>query len=276
MNTDWTKHTHFASLDWAKDHHDVCVVDRNGVIVAEFRFDHTAEGWTTFTQRMKPYEGAPITLETSSGPAVDQLLQRGWALYPVASIAAARYRDRKAPSGTKTDRYDAWSLADALRTDGHAWRALRPQDEATAILRALCRDEIALIEQRTALCNQLQAALREYYPAALEAFDDWTHPTTWEFLLAFPTAEKLESAGKKKWQKFLHTHKLWRPQTVEKRLMIFAQATALKAGPAVSASKSLLAVSLVQGAQNPASTTQSLSRTNREGVPSASRPRHFW
>jgi transposase len=81
---------------------------------------------------------------------------------------AALYRQRKTPSGTKTDRHDTWAMADALRTDGHAWRPLRPQDEATATLRALCRDEIALIEQRTALVNQLQAALREYYPAAQE------------------------------------------------------------------------------------------------------------
>jgi hypothetical protein len=43
----------------------------------------------------------------------------------------------------------------------------------------LCRDEIGLIEQRTALVNQLQAALHEYYPTALKAFDDWTSPSAW-------------------------------------------------------------------------------------------------
>jgi hypothetical protein len=99
-------------------------------------------------------------------------------------------------------------LADALRTDGHAWR-VRPQDEATAILRALCRDEIALIEQRTALVNQLQAALREYYPVALELFADWTAPHAWALVLQFPTPGQLQAAGKRKWEKFLHTQRLW-------------------------------------------------------------------
>jgi transposase len=164
----------------------------------------------------------------------------------VAPPASNRYRDRKAPSGTKTDRHETWALADALRTDGHAWRALRPQDEATATLRALCRDEITLIEQRTALVNQLRAALREYYPAALAAFADWTVPSTWAFLLAFPTPAGLQAAGKRKREKFLHTHKLWRPQTVEKRLAIFAAAAALPASPAVTRAKSLLAVSLAK------------------------------
>src|SRR6185436_6085297 len=118
-------------------------------------------------------------LETSSGPAVDQLLQRGWQLYPINPKAAQRYRERKAPSGTKSDRHDTWSMADALRTDGHGWRPLLPQDEATTTLRTLCRDEIGLIEQRTGLVNQLIAALRQYYPAALEAFEDWTQPYAW-------------------------------------------------------------------------------------------------
>lgn len=246
MNTDWTQHTHFAALDWASDHHDVIVLDRLGGVAAEFRFAHSSAGWAEFTQKMQPFTGCPLTLETSSGPAVDQLLQRGWSLYPVAPPAAARYRERKAPSGTKTDRHDTWSLADALRTDGHAWRPLRPQDEATATLRALCRDEIALIEQRTLLLNQLQAALKEYFPAALQAFNDWTAPHTWAFLLAFPTPVQLRQAGKRKWEKFLHTHKLWRPQTVPRRLELFASADALAISPAVTKAKTLLAVSLVR------------------------------
>jgi hypothetical protein len=70
-------------------------------------------------------------------------------------------------------------------------------------LRLLCRDEVALIEERTALINQLQSALREYYPAALEAFEDWTLPSAWAFLEAFPTPQALASAGKRKWEKFL-------------------------------------------------------------------------
>lgn len=246
MNTNWTNHSHFAALDWASDHHDVVVVASTGALVAEFRFAHTATGWAEFTAKMKPFVGAPLALETSSGPAVDQLLQRGWTLYPINPKAAERYRERKAPSGTKTDRLDAWSLADALRTDGHAWRVLLAQDEATATLRALCRDEMSLIEQRTALVNQLIAALREYYPAALEAFDDWTAPHAWALIQKFPTPLALQNAGKRPWEKFLHTHRLWRPDTASERLALFACANALPASAAIVTAKSLLATSLVK------------------------------
>jgi hypothetical protein len=152
MNTNWNQHSHFAALDWASDHHDVAVVDRLGTIVAEFRFAHSALGWAEFEEKMKPCAGCPMALETSSGPAVDQLLQRGWNVYPVNPKAAQRYRERKAPSGDKADRSDAWSLADALRTDGHAWRKLIPQDEATAMLRAFwlpgLRDRLSMTRSR--------------------------------------------------------------------------------------------------------------------------------
>lgn len=246
MNANWNQHTYFAALDWASDHHDVVVVDRLGTIVADFRFAHSAAGWAEFEHRMTPYVGAPMTLETSSGPAVDQLLQRGWRVYPVNPKAAQRYRERKLPSGDKADRPDAWSLADALRTDGHAWRELLPQDEATALLRALCRDEIGLIEQRTLLVNELIAALREYYPAAIEAFDDWTAPYAWKLISLFPTPEALQKAGKRRWETFLHTHRLWHPNTTPKRLAIFAQANALPASAPVVAAKSFLATRLVK------------------------------
>lgn len=246
MNTTWNQYTHYAALDWASDHHDVVVVDRTGAICAEFEFAHTAAGWAQFTEKMKAFEGCPLALETSSGPAVDQLLARQWTLYPVNPKAAERYRERKVPSGTKTDRHDAWSLADALRIDGHGWRRLLVQDEATATLRALCRDEIGLIEQRTMLVNQLLAALREYYPAALELFDDWTKPYAWALLVEFPRPQLLQDAGKRRWEKFLHVHGLWRPTSAQERLKIFAVANGLPASPAVVTAKSLLATSLVR------------------------------
>lgn len=240
----WNDFTHYAGFDWAKDHHCVVIVDSQGQIVADFEFAHSLEGWKSFVERTAAWPNLAVAIETSQGAAVDQLLQRDYAVYPVHPVAAKSYRERKAPSGTKTDHFDGWGLADALRVDGHGWKPLRPMDPLTQQLRLLCRDELSLIEQRTALVNQLQQALSEYYPAALEAFDDWTQACTWEFVLAFSTPDDLVTAGKRRWEKFLHTHKLWRPETTEKRLKLFAQADQFKASKPIVAAKSQLAVSL--------------------------------
>jgi transposase len=240
----WKDLTHYAGFDWAKDHHCVLIVNVEGCIVADFEFEHSVEGWKSFAEKTSAWPNLAVAIETSQGAAVDQLVQREYAVYPVHPVAAQSYRERKAPSGTKTDHLDAWGLADALRVDGHGWRALQPMDPTTQQLRLLCRDEVSLIEQRTALVNQLQQALLEYYPAALEAFDDWTRPATWEFLLAFPTPQALVTAGKRRWEKFLHTHRLWRSDTAEERLKLFAQADQFKASDPIVRAKSQLTLSL--------------------------------
>jgi len=239
--------THYGGLDWAKDHHDIAVVDPAGTLVLELSFAHTAEGWAELGRKLAAFPRLGVAIETCQGPAVEQLLEMGLTVYPLNPKAAERYRDRKKPSGGKSDSLDAWSFGDALRTDGHGWRPLRPQDPLTAELRLLCRDEIHLIAQRTALVNQLQAALHEYYPAALEAFDDWTAPFAWAFVVQFPTPAQLAAAGKRKWEKFLHVHKLYRPPTAAGRLDCFARAMQfVNPSSAVTNAKSLLAVTVAK------------------------------
>ncbi len=239
--------THFAGFDWARQTHHIVIVDRAGKLALSLGFADDAEGWAMLRQRIRDLPNLAVAVETCCGPAVERLLEMGLAIYPLNPKSAERYRDRKSPAGVKSDELDAFSFADALRTDGHAWRRLRPQDPLTAELRLLCRDEIALIEQRTALVNQLRMALHEYYPAALEAFEDWTSKSAWEFVIVFPTPAALMAAGKRRWQSFLHAHKLYRPQTAPKRLEIFARAGAFASpNAAVTSAKSLLAVTLAR------------------------------
>ena len=239
--------THYAGFDWSKDRHQIAVVDPAGQLRLELSFADTAAGWAELRAKLQAFPQVGAAIETRCGPAVERLLDAGLRVYPLNPKAAQRYRDRKAPSGGKSDRLDARSFADALRTDGHGWRRLPPQDALTQEWRLLCRDEIGLIEQRTALVNRLQEALHEYYPTALQAFDDWTAPGAWAFVVAFPTPQELARAGKRKWEKFLHTHKLYRPQTAGPRLDLFAHAREfVSPSPAVTRTKSFLAVALAK------------------------------
>ena len=251
---DFAPFTHFAGFDWAGDHHDLVAVDRAGAVVLRLRFDDTAEGWRCLAERLAERGITPgltaVAVETSAGSAVQRLLDLGLAVYPVNPMAARRYRERKAPSGAKDDQLDAWSLADALRLDGVrpdglGWRRLVPDDPLVQELRLLCRDEVQLIAQRTALVNQLRAALREYYPVALEAFDDWTRPHGWHLVLSFPTPAALAAAGRRRWERFLKGHGLNRPETRDHRLACFARAGQFcSSNPAVTAAKSRLSVAL--------------------------------
>lgn len=243
--TTWSELSHFAGFDWASDHHDVVIVDRSGVKVTDFRIDDTAEGWQDFTRRVSGLPALGVVVETRYGSTIERLLGV-CTVFPINPKVATRYRERKTSSGAKSDRLDAWSMADALRLDGQSWKALKPEDALTQELRELCRDEQALIGQRTALVNQLRQALHEYYPAALAAFDDWTKPGAWAFVEKFPTPKRLKAAGKGAWVKFLHVHRLYRPESYEKRIDCFKRAEDFCGTPGTTAAKSLLALSLAK------------------------------
>jgi len=239
----------FVGFDWARQEHVLVGVDAGGKKVLELCIPDTWEGWGDLRRRLAERVGSDlgrvaVAVETCNGPAVERLMELGCRVYPLNPKAAQRYRERKAPMGAKSDRLDAWSFADALRTDGHGWRSLVPDDPLTQELRLLCRDEVQLIQQRTALVHQLTAALREYYPAALEAFEDWTSEGAWAFVEAFATPAKLVQSGKRRWEKFLHAHKLYRPETYPRRLEIFARADRFAGPPAVTRAKSRLALAL--------------------------------
>ena len=239
----------FAGFDWASDHHDVVAVDVSGQVVLQLTLEDTAQGWATlrqkFTERVGPDRCVvAVAVETRNGPAVERLLEMGCQVYPMNPKAAKRYRERKSPMGAKSDRLDAWSFGDALRTDGHGWQFLKSDDPLTQELRILCRDEVKLIQQRTALVSQLRAALHEYYPAALEAFTDWVKLSSWSFVETFPTPQALVKAGKRRWEKFLHVHRLARPERYRQRLEVFARADRFCGPQAVTNAKSRLAVAL--------------------------------
>src|SRR5260221_7424166 len=149
----WQQHRAFGALDWASEKHSVIVVDQTGKVIEDFEIEHSALGWKKFREKLQPYGSIPFAIETSQGVAVEQLLEAGMLVYPLNPKSAQAYRERKAPSGVKDDRLDAWSFADALRVDGQDWKALRPEEPLIKELRLLCRDEVTLIEQRTAFIN---------------------------------------------------------------------------------------------------------------------------
>ena len=203
----WEKRKYFVGFDWGKNTHAIVTFDPTGKIVLDMEIKHDINGWNRLRKKLHELAGpdlsvVAVVIETTCGPAVEKLLELGCTVYPINPKAAKGYRERKSPCGAKSDHLDALSFGDALRTDGHGWRVLMPDDPIVQELRLLCRDEVSLIGQRTLFVNQLREALHEYYPAVLEGFDDWTKESSWAFVVQFSTPQSLKKAGKRKWMSF--------------------------------------------------------------------------
>jgi len=166
----WQLQRAFGAVDWASEKHSVIIVEQSGKVIEDFQVEHSALGWKKFRQKLQPYGAIPFAIETSQGAVVEQLLEAGMKVYPLNPKSAQAYRQRKAPSGVKDDQLDAWSFADALRVDGHGWKALNPEETLIKELRLLCRDEVTLIEQRTAFVQQLRPGLSRILPCGLRGF----------------------------------------------------------------------------------------------------------
>jgi transposase len=166
----------FVGDDWAEDHHDIHLLDADGARLASRRLPEGLAGISGFHELVAAHVAEPsqvvIGIETDRGLWVQALSAAGYQVYAVNPLAVARYRERHQVSGAKSDAGDAQLLADLVRTDRHNHRAMAGDSAQAEAIKVLARGHQNLIWARTRHTNALRSALREYYPAALEAFDD--------------------------------------------------------------------------------------------------------
>ena len=127
-----------------------------------------------------------IGTETDRGPWVAALVAAGYTVYGVNPLQASRYRERHGVSGAKSDRGDAHMLTDMVRTDSHQLRAVAGDSPGAGAVKVVARTHKTLIWERTRQVQRLRHQLREYFPAALEAFDDLDAPDALELLARAP------------------------------------------------------------------------------------------
>lgn len=187
--------TMFVGIDWAEDHHDVVVMDAEGTVVGRARVAESVEGLAGLHQLIGEHASDPeavvIGIELDHGLLVEALVATGYDVVAVNPKAAARYRDRHAVSGAKSDDGDAKMLADLVRTDAHNHRRLAGNSELVEAIKVLARSHQQLIWTRQGQLNALRSALRQYYPGALAAFGtDLAHSDAIAVLSTAPTPEQ--------------------------------------------------------------------------------------
>jgi transposase len=180
-------------IDWGEEHHDVCLVDRDGKTVARKRVPEGLAGITQIHELVAKHaaEGEPVWVgvEVDHGLLVQALLAAGYEVYAINPMAVSRYRDRHAVARTKSDAGDAKVLADLVRTDRHLHRQVRGDSELASAIRILARAHQEAVRSRRRHANQLRSQLREFYAALLDAFESVAEPEAVELLLVAPTPE---------------------------------------------------------------------------------------
>ena len=166
----------FVGDDWAEAHHDIYVCDGEGTKLVSRRLPEGIDGMTKFHELVATHAGDPgeviVGIETDRGLWVQALVEAGYVVYAINPKAASRYRDRHTLSGAKSDPGDAKMLAELVRTDRHNHRQVAGDTAMVEGVKVLARAHQTLIWERTRSTNRLRSSLREYFPQALDTFDD--------------------------------------------------------------------------------------------------------
>ena len=181
-----------AGIDWARDDHAVAVVDGRGRQIYRCAVDHTAAGLRELVGVLGKYGVDEVAIERPDGPVVDALLGAGLTVVVISPNQVKNLRGRCGSAGNKDDRFDAFVLADTLRTDRARLRPLVPDTDATIALRRACRARKDLVRHRVATANQLRAHLRNVLPAGVGLFSEIDSAITLAFLTRFDTQDKVD------------------------------------------------------------------------------------
>lgn len=189
--------------DWAQDHHDIELMSENGDVLARFRVQENVDGLAELLAKITEHsreadddedgdgdEEVLVGIERDNGPWVSALRSYGYVVYAINPVQSARCRSRFSLAGAKSDVGDAHVLADMVRTDRRQLRAVADDSLEVEGLKILARTHKTLIWERRRHLNRLRYNLIQYFPAALDAFDDLTSAEAVELLTKAPTPEQ--------------------------------------------------------------------------------------
>jgi hypothetical protein len=205
----------FVGFDWGSEKHRIALFDRTGNLIGRRDVAHSAAAyaelgdWLLRTTQASPAEIA-VAIETTHGPVVDALIDRGFRVYAINPKQLDRFRDRYSVAGAKDDTRDADTLGRSLRTDPEAFRALSPDNPLIVQLREASRTAAELTRDLGRLANQLRDLLWRYYPQMLALDDNLAAPWLLELWQHAPTPAKGARLHKETIARILKTHRIRR------------------------------------------------------------------
>lgn len=250
----------FVGDDWAEDHHDVEIQDDQGRRLARARLPEGIAGLSRLHELLAEHftdddvdpetgfvaQNVLIGIETDRGTWVSAMVAAGYQVFALNPVQVARYRERHGASGAKSDRGDAHVLAEIVRLDRAHHRPIAGDSPAVEGLKLVARAHQAFIWDRTRHFQRLRSALREFFPAALEAFPDLMAPDALELLERAPDPARAARLSRSKITAALTRARRRDADAKAEAIQAALRAPALRQNPAIEAAYAVIVTSAVQ------------------------------
>ena len=237
------------AIDWADQKHvwKIYLPDSGRSETGEL--DHrpeTIETWVLALASRYPGRRIAVALEQKRGALTYMLTKYAMlVLHPIHPTSLHDYRKSFVPSGAKSDDRDVDLILDMLRHHRDRLRPLRPDSPETRMLILLCEQRRALVDQRTAMTNQLNSNLKLYFPQVLRWFPDLDSPVVADLLHRWPTLDSLKSARPATLRKFFDEHNCRSDQRNQQRTEEIPAAVTAIDDPAVMEAGQMLTQTLL-------------------------------
>lgn len=247
----------FVGDDWAEDHHDVEIVDEAGRTLARRRFPEGLVGITRLhaliaehlPEPSGPADPVPqvvVGIETERGPWAAALVAAGYRVFAINPLSSARYRERHSTSGAKSDAADAHILAEIVRLDRAHHRQVAGDSAVAEAVKLAARTHQSLIWDRTRQILRLRSALREFFPAALKAYNDLDAADTLQLLRLAPDPDQAARLTKRQVLAALARANRRNPEAVAEQIMAVLRAGELRQAPPVQAAFAAIVAAQVE------------------------------
>jgi len=250
----------FVGDDWAEDHHDIEVQDEGGRRLARARLPEGIGGLARLHELIAEHlteedvdavtgfvaQSVLIGIETDRGTWISALAAAGYQVFALNPVQVARYRERHGASGAKSDRGDAHVLAEIVRLDRAHHRPLAGDSPEVEGLKLVARSHQAFIWDRTRHFQRLRSALREYFPAALEAFPDLLAAEALELLERAPDPARAARLSRSKITAALIRAHRRDPEAKAEAIQAVLRAPALRQDPAIEGAYAVIVASAVR------------------------------
>ena len=212
----------YIGIDWADRKHDICEYNIDQKTHKSYIIEHRPEKIDEWVEGLRQrYGGRRIVIctEQKRGPLIYALCKYDFLiLYPVNPRTVAKYREAFKPSRAKDDPTDAALLEELIRKHRDHLHGWKPQSKAIRTLAQLVESRRTLVGDKVRLSNRITASLKNYYPQALEWFEDKDTQLFCEFLLKYPTLKAAQASSSEELIKFFHMHNVVRKAAINRRL----------------------------------------------------------
>ena len=235
----------FVGIDWGSEKHRVCLIDREGQILAERWIEHSGDSLAELTAWLRREtsdhpSSLAAAIEIPRGAIVETLLEHGFAVFSINPKQLDRFRDRYSPAGAKDDRRDAFVLADALRTDMHCFRPSRLDDPGLIRLRELSRLDDELAQEQNRAVNRLREQFHRFFPQLLQLSECADEPWLWTLFELAPSPLRAARLTEARIARLLQQHRIRRITATQVLTVLKTKPLTLAPGAAEAAAEHAL------------------------------------